>query len=247
VDQSLVWGIVGAVAGVIAIPTSIIIYIKQQARAHLDYRIVTKTKLLAAPSSGVQVTAGGRPLHNASLIAIEVINTGKRPIKADDYSNPITFLFPGVFMASVEVAREDPPRCSEPGPETAERDKATCRPNLLNTGDRFTLNFIVDGSVHAVKVASRFEGETRRMSNITSSRGRRWGVVGGFIGGLAGVVTVTLLLNALDTPSNQLEMGISIITACLALLALLAGGLGLNSAKRRRSMTSRSMYYSDDL
>jgi hypothetical protein len=91
-----IWQFVGVVLSGIAIVISIITYRKQRQNKELSYLVVTVKPLLWVDEEVlelVQVLFSGTPVQTVHLVTVWISNTGKVPIRSEDFLEPITIRF----------------------------------------------------------------------------------------------------------------------------------------------------------
>lgn len=96
-------------------------------------------------------------LKNAILTVIKVVNSGKVPIKGDDFESPIRFdLEFGGGMMMPRVAASHP--MDLPVDISVDDNSLLISPLLLNTGDYFYIEILTESKVSIKKVTARIVG-----------------------------------------------------------------------------------------
>ena len=148
-----IWQFIGAILGLI----TIFLYFAQRKRKSLSCRVLAETKLFRHVNGKFQTTYEGRPVQNAFLIIIKVLNDGNVPILASDFAQELTFSFgSGVQVLAAEPIHASPEDL-KPTLHTTQ-SKVTVQPLLLNSKDEFDIQILCDGYQRSIEIESRIVG-----------------------------------------------------------------------------------------
>jgi hypothetical protein len=132
----------------IGVPTIIYAAIAARpARPHrLEYHLWRASTLLALPTrSSIQVKINGKIVTDAWQLTVRLVNSGKQPIRLEDWSSPISLKFPtdtGPISSTVSAVR---PSSLSPMTRVV-GDSVLIEPVLLNQGDLLELQIVGDGT-----------------------------------------------------------------------------------------------------
>lgn len=109
-----IWSIVGGLAAVIALALSIFIFFHGEIgkKRNLEVSLVSRAHLINEDVSGkrkLAVTYNGRSIPNFSLLQIRAENSGRQPIRVEDYSESLSIQISGTEeVVSAEKVASDP-------------------------------------------------------------------------------------------------------------------------------------------
>jgi hypothetical protein len=159
---------VAIIVGLGTAAVAIWIFRKQQTHKKLTYEIVSDAPLVSVNKgleNRVTIQLDGKPVPNARLLTIRMLNAGNVAIKRDDYADPIRFAFPDRTIIGSDVIATDPPDLINSidkttfvklGTDTAELEKFLLNPKdavkftvfLAGASDQFeVIGRIVDGKI----------------------------------------------------------------------------------------------------
>jgi hypothetical protein len=209
-------GWLGAVFGLFAVIVSFVIYRLQRARKSLSYRVVANSDLLSAnvgPNTTLQVVHANHALTEPRLMVLEITNTGNAEIRAEDFAEPFRIkLKDAIRIESVTIAKTRPNglpvQTIQPDPLTIE-----LAPLLLNPGDQFILEVLLDGKAAEVEATGRVAG-VKQISNLSPTKEPRTRprraypaiiqMFSGLVGGLVvAAVCVPVLVSAVDQSNSS--------------------------------------------
>jgi hypothetical protein len=131
-----IWQFLGALLTIVVF--AIGYFITRQSRG-LSFEIVVNSKVFksaAGVSERVQLLVDGKPLEDASLLVVKIVNSGNQPINERDYSDPIKIQVenyltdPTLLSAQVIATSPDNPLATI----RIEGNRAVLSPVLLNCG-----------------------------------------------------------------------------------------------------------------
>jgi hypothetical protein len=153
-----------------AIVATFVVFWWQRKPKHLDYWIMFDAPILSKRASSVsdlKVIMDDQELKAPHIVTVRVINSGKEPVKAEDYRDDITVTYSdGSPSLDASIPKESSPGIAGP-PALHVGDRAvSVQPSLLNAKEWFDLQLICDGKPGDIKVAARFVGQTRPMRDL---------------------------------------------------------------------------------
>ncbi|WP_323755329.1 hypothetical protein [Roseivirga sp.] len=129
------------------IPPFFIYYYFQRETKEIEVTINSRTSVIELNekySKDIKVFYKSNPINALEVLQISVTNTGNKPIKADDFSSPLSFEFQSntqIPLSSIESS----PKNLNPIISNVSDSIYFLKPLLLNPNDRFTfLAFIID-------------------------------------------------------------------------------------------------------
>jgi len=177
-----IWQFIGAILAIIAILTSVGLYLRQRRHKQLSYAILSQTPLLSMAEEikdKLQVLYEGKIVRQVHLIMVKIMNSGKIPILSTDFVIPINLDFEGARILTAEIHKTSPQ--SLEASINIEDNMAVVSPNLLNEGDAITLKMLVSEFKDKIMVKGRVVGvkEIRELVARTSrwNRGMYIGIV----------------------------------------------------------------------
>lgn len=162
-------------ATAIGIAVSIVLWTLNQRNKQLSYRILWQDTLTRAHSSvrdRLDVRFDGESVKDASLLIVQILNSGRLPITPADFQSRLTISSgPGAKVLYADIASTSPgdldDRCRT---ATGERKNLVERyedgnvilsPILLNEGDSITVQMLIENLRGGVKVAGHINGIRR--------------------------------------------------------------------------------------
>jgi hypothetical protein len=147
-ESPLTW--VSVIIAVLAIIVSIVIFFLQRSTKSLDYEVVADRAILAPTpqfgGKGLEVSLNGVPLRDPHLVVLRFVNFGDIPIRRDDFEIPLRISFPsGTTILSAQLSRTNPPNL-QVKLTGGKGSSLLIEPLLLNDGDYFEIQMLVDGS-----------------------------------------------------------------------------------------------------
>jgi hypothetical protein len=157
-----IWQFLGFIIGLLALVIGTWASLRGRAKK-LTFEIISKTPLLNlnldAADQRLKLSFRGKPLQNAEIALIKIINSGSTPIKPDDYEHPLRVMIGETSkILDAQVVQRSPNNLIVP----LSSDESTflaIDPILLNSGDYFVIQAIttpqaeisVDGRIAGVK------------------------------------------------------------------------------------------------
>lgn len=183
-DQLIDVRLLAPLATSIAIIVSIILWKLNQRRKQLSYRILWQDALTRARSSVRQrldVTFDGQSVKDAGLVIVQILNSGHLPITPGDIQAKLHInLGPGAKVLYADLASTSPgdldERCRTASGErkslveSFSGNEVILAPVLLNEGDSFTVQMLVENLQGGVKVVGHING-IRRITPYRMSSG----------------------------------------------------------------------------
>ncbi|GAA2858291.1 hypothetical protein Acy02nite_22090 [Actinoplanes cyaneus] len=215
--------LVGTVLGIAGIVTGAYFYIRSKQTKTLDWRVVSNNAIAAAQAArsvNMQMIWKGKHLSHPRLIVVKIANTGTEAISWQDLYEPIQISVEGGNILDATIVD----RPTEANFLTDEAkltdDSIAFSPRLLNSGEAFTVQLLLDAEKVSVEVRSRIAGLSRPvgdlegMRNARQKKAQRWAVRFGIV---LSVTLVTLGISA------RLFGFADKITPLIGLLALMLG------------------------
>lgn len=162
--------VVAVSLGLGAIIVSLLIHFWERKPKRLDYLVMYNAPLLPKRASGVRdlkVIYEESELKAPHLVTVRVKNTGKEPIKGDEYHQDITVKYStGGPPLDASVPKESSPDLVGPPTYAFDDLEVSVCPGLLNAKDWFDLQILSDRDPGEITVSSRFVGQTRKMRDL---------------------------------------------------------------------------------
>jgi hypothetical protein len=164
-------------------------------------RLISSVALQPRGSSSIdelQVTLDGVKVQDPYLSAVQIVNSGAKPIAATDFEGPLdlTVLEP-IRLVKARVVTTDPPGI--PVAITFSPSGAQIKPLLLNPGDTLTLSLISSGGQPTFEAQGRISGvkKLNNESNLVKHPG--WLEVANVpLAGISLVLYVIFMMAVLD-------------------------------------------------
>ena len=151
------WGFVGVILGIIPL---IFFHLVQSIRKAISWEIISNTPLLSVDEEirgNIQVLFDGKPVQDAQLIIVEIINSGNVSIKSTDYDRPINLDFgENAHILTAEVTETTPDNLDVS--INIEGTKVLLNPTLMNGKDSITIKAIVGQFNDQITVEGRIVG-----------------------------------------------------------------------------------------
>lgn len=214
IDSSLT-GLIGAVASVLAVILTIIIYFLTRKKKVLAYEVLSEYPLISIDDQisreELQILYGSKPVENVHLLLIKFVNSGNIPITKSDFERPITLRLKGESnVLSAQTIKSSPNNLNVR--LSIEGQDITVDPALMNGGDFFTAKVLigqyaigsyeVDARIVGVKSINRLAA---RRQPHAEGRLREWnlGIVVALVVLLLVVSAVSLVMFFGDDDDNQ--------------------------------------------
>lgn len=140
-------------------------------RKALSYQVVigeTLVNLVGPAKRKLEVLFDNRPVHDAHLVMVKIINNGHTPINPGDYQLPITLsVGPQARIVMADLVETWPAELDERFRQTGggqtliekiEGTKLTLRPVLLNPREFVTIQVLVSGASAKTVVGGHIQG-----------------------------------------------------------------------------------------
>jgi hypothetical protein len=166
-------GWIGAVASIIALATTLVIYLITRKKKLLTYEVVSEYALMSIDNEirgKLQILLNGKPVEDVHLLSIKFINQGNVPIAASDYEKPLTITFTGSSqILSSEYLSASP--ASLAPQQTIQEQRITFEPILLNGGDYFSTKILLGEYSGAFDIDARILG-VKSIDRATNKRAK---------------------------------------------------------------------------
>jgi hypothetical protein len=163
------------IVGMIVLPTILIVisavdYLRN--RRNLSYSILTDTPLLGLEdetAGRLQIIFDSEPVRNVHLIDVKVLNSGKQPIKPEEYEEPISLNLAEGRILLADVAQKSSPDLRI---DLSNDDKKVTLspPHLLNAGEWMVIRMLASRPA-GFRVGTRIVG-IRSVGQSTEGRAR---------------------------------------------------------------------------
>jgi hypothetical protein len=214
----LVVGIGGIVIGAVV---AIVVAIWQRRPKRMVYDLSTNRRIVTGTTyqtSGVlRVMYGRRKLDDPHIIVVRVANDGKVEVRPEDWQEPFT------LNTGSEIIDSDVVDTSSKSINASiigrELHKIYCNKMLMNAGEWFDVQMLVDGPGGISDASARIAGATLtpvgRAKNLRSQIGL-WAVVGVVVVGLlvAGAFTSvgrSILHGSVGNVENQVQLQLTVV------------------------------------
>ncbi len=217
--------LVAPLATMVGIMVSVYLWILNQKRKRLSYRVLSCGPILRVKGSSrkhLSVAFDGTSVDDACLIIVRLTNSGHLPVTAADYTTDLSINFnPGSSVLMADVALASPADLDERVRQadaslglikSLEPTRVVLRPVLLNDGDSVTYQIVVRNHRGSLSVRGHINGirsvvEERRkplLPRLLSA---------------AGLVTITVSMLICE-PTGFFTWGLEEILPCMQLFAL---------------------------
>jgi hypothetical protein len=217
--------LIAPLATTIGIFVSVYLWVLNQKRKRLSYRVLSCGPILKVKGSSrkhLSVAFDGTSVDDACLIVVRLTNSGHLPITAGDYTTDLSINFnPGsrVLMADVALSSpadlDDRVRQSDSNLgliKNLEATRVVLRPVLMNDGDSVTYQIVVRNHRGGLNVRGHING----VSSVVEERKKP--IVPRLLSG-AGLLTILVSLLICE-PTGFFTWGLEEILPCMQLFAL---------------------------
>lgn len=237
-DTFLRW--LGPLIGLFGLAAGFIYFKLNKTRKTLDWLPVSHIRLLTPRtpegiSDLLEVSYGGELLTEPRVVNVRIKNTGNKEIKGDEFTTFPTFEFKRCRIVEAACVAESSPGVYSPSLHVFSEDEPSIvtDPELLNSGDWYEMQFVVDGPKEWPTLTARFAGQTKPVrkggDDARISQVRKL-ALGAMATGIAIFVTALLAFRSPEK-SADLErwqsyvilMGVMFISVSAALFTYLAG------------------------
>jgi len=223
------WQFIGAMLALIAIFLSVYLYRKQRRRKSLTYNVISCTPLLSMREEigrELQIIYNKKPVDQAHLILIKLINSGDLPIPSADYEVPISLGFgEEAQLLTAEVVKTEP--VSLQASMLLKGNRLEITPCLLNPTDSITIKALIAKFGNSVVVRGRIVG-VKEIKKFTKGF-NLFPILGGV--GLA-VMMSTFVLDAMYRPEGHpLSRYLLYGGVCIMIISLILDMLRSKRAK----------------
>lgn len=174
-DQIIDVRLLAPMATTVAIIVTIILWLLNQRRKELSYRVLWQDALTRARSvvrQRLDIRFDGKTIDDAGLVIVQIVNSGHLPISPADYQSRLTISAgPGSKVLFADISSTTPgdleDRCRTASGErkslieTLENNEVRLSPILLNDGDSMTIQMLVEDWRGGVKVGGHISGIRR--------------------------------------------------------------------------------------
>lgn len=138
-------------------------YNQTRRRKSLGYEVTSLRRVVSHPHElrdDISITFQGIPVSNLDLLALTVVNTGRSPIRSEDFVEPFKFSFSdSTQILSAAVAGTEPDSLD---PQLELKPSAIgLKPLLLNAGDKIELRFLLSNFDRQVAAGGRVVGVSK--------------------------------------------------------------------------------------
>lgn len=217
--------LIAPLATTVGIFVSIYLWVLNQKRKRLSYRVLSCGPILKVKGSSrkhLSVDFDGTSVDDACLIIVRLTNSGHLPITVGDYTTDLSINFnPGsrVLMADVALSSpadlDDRVRQSDSSfglIKTLEATRVVLQPVLMNDGDSVTYQIVVRNHRGGLSVRGHING----ISNVVEER--KQPIVPRLLSA-AGLFTILVSLLICE-PTGFFTWGVEEILPCMQLFAL---------------------------
>lgn len=239
------WTIISAVAGVAALLIPVALFVLERQSKALTIETVSRARVADVTDPGLSVlklTYRDKPIGRVTTATIEVKNSGTQPIQPPDFERPLVLRFsPAESLLAATVTERAPANLI---PQiTLDSSTITISPLLLNPGDRFRLNLVLQGDFDEPTADARIAG-IRNVSR-TTLREERTTVTGVMFVILGCLATIAYgYLGLLASPIRGKPVALLPTWDAVAVAVVLAGsGAALALSGARILGVSRTVLY----
>ena len=160
-----IWQFVGAAISLVALLVAVAAIRIQQQRKALGYHLSSDRPVLYLFDRGLKdrlvLTLDGNPVQGLSTFEVSIFNHGNVPVLPSDFFEPLSISFPPPSKVLAVAVTDSTPENLGVTTEGTEGDYRIS-PVLLNPGDEFVIQFLVDHAERSVTerpaVAGRVAG-----------------------------------------------------------------------------------------
>ncbi len=145
----------------VAVIVSLVLGIRSEKSKELSVRHLGAKPLIGSTSgnaSRFRLSVGGVPVEQPWLYSIRVENTGSLPIESRDVEGPLGITFSEGRVLGAELANLIPKNLS--AVVESKSNSVTIAHKLLNPGDSFVVDILLDGQPKSPSVVARISGIT---------------------------------------------------------------------------------------
>lgn len=172
-----VWGIVLGAA--ITVIVAVLIYQRQKRIKTLDWTPITNVPLLdtrATVANEFNVYWRNTKVSSPRILILRIQNTGREAIRSQDFEGNIHISFETTARVLLALISDTSPNLPRPSliqvmPDEGRTNNLDVEPLLLNSGEWFDIQCLIDGSASYPCIECRFADQTREMK-----RGRDWAI-----------------------------------------------------------------------
>lgn len=189
------------ILGIVAIIISVGTIRSQQSIKELSCRILSIAPLFNVNDDmegKLKFLFNDKPVKNAFLIILKIINSGKAPITADDQKRAITIDIGAEKILAAEIIETQP---SDMGANISTSNLSiVLEPTLLNSNETVTIKSVVESFGGKISASARIVGLKQITTIMPNSETKmRWLNKSALISGAAGIVGIGSLIIALMT------------------------------------------------
>lgn len=154
------WQFIGSILALLAIITTVVIFLIQRKRKRLSYEILSKSPLISKKEElegKLEIKYLGQEVTDVYLVLLEFSNSGNVPIQSADYEKKINVKFGNTSaILSAEIEGVNPVNLDI---ETSYiDDQVFIEPVLLNPKDSFKLRILTNNFDNNISVNGRIIG-----------------------------------------------------------------------------------------
>jgi hypothetical protein len=236
------WNVVSATLGALGLIAAYVFYRRSQQPKTLDWVMIFDRFMGTGPaaSSGLTVAFKGTQVLLPRLAVIRIHNTGKQAIRPEDYHGALTIEAPGARIHSVEYVGAVPSEVLADHPEAqlAGESMARLAPVLLNAGELYILQCVVDGGKPGgLTVTGRIAGQsrpTRRVEQGLPARQVRLYTLFSFIINVmigAIVLSVGYIFSRIPNPAREFKSLVIAIVPMIVVITILQWAVATRAYK----------------
>jgi hypothetical protein len=140
---------------IIAAATLLVTYLSLRDRRRLEFAVVSTTDVVPAEApAGLQVVLDNKPVIDAAIARIRLVNTGHEAILAADFHSVLTITFPSAnSIATASATNTRPPNLNPHISLGA--NQIHISPLLINPGDMIEIQALTQGPATNISVEGR--------------------------------------------------------------------------------------------
>ncbi len=156
------WQGIGGVAAVLAVIVAIGAFVQNRPRRALTYEVLASLPVLSQSEElggELQVTFKERPVKDARVVVLQIVNDGTQPIAMGDFASGL-FIHagPGSSVLNAEVLEVVPSNLRPTFAHEESASQIVVHPLLLNAGDIITLRVLFAEWIEPITVDARIAG-----------------------------------------------------------------------------------------
>jgi hypothetical protein len=244
----LVLATFGVVLAVIGIAATIWVARRERRPKTLDWEMLANLPIVGRGATSMNgsklevVWDKTRPLTQPQLVKLRILNTGRREIEGDEYTEPVSVAVQGEIIEAT-VTDTSPANVYPLGTvKLASKREVQLSPKLLNPEDWIDLQLLVDGEKAHPRVKARFAGQNRAMTDWGKFKRRRFKrrMFTAIILATIPVIFATIYTaTALTRPPGAHDFGLFVLMlSCVPLFAVM--GIGSARVGRWTAITQES-------